>query len=183
MLAKRFGLSKDEFAGRHVLDVGCGPTGRMEYFDRAMLSVGLDPLAERYRDDMGGCMGWYDKLYTIPIEQYHETFHAVFDRVVSFNALDHGYNLAIAIRNIADYLCPGGIALLSVGCDVIHMPNACHPLKIHPAAFTACLVAAGLDIVKQDQGGLPTGEDGHIVFKETCTGGPVFHWTARKPEQ
>lgn len=181
-LAGRFGLSRNEFVGKSVLDVGCGPTARLSWFDRAESSLGLDPLADVYLDRYPEFVAWYKGLSSEPIEEFMPRWRESFDWVLSFNALDHGYSLPLAIRNIAAYLRPGGgRALLSVGCDVINTPDACHPLKIHPQAMTGLLVAAGLEIEKQDQGNLPAAEGGQVVMKQTCTGGPVFHWWARKP--
>jgi hypothetical protein len=45
---EHFSLAADFYAGRRLLDVGCGPRGSLEWADMAAERVGLDPLADRY---------------------------------------------------------------------------------------------------------------------------------------
>ena len=44
-----FALSPRDYAGKRVLDIGCGPRGSLEWADGAAERVGLDPLVEDYR--------------------------------------------------------------------------------------------------------------------------------------
>ena len=44
-----FDLGRDFYAGKRVLDVGCGPRGSLEWAAVAAERVGLDPLADAYR--------------------------------------------------------------------------------------------------------------------------------------
>ena len=44
-----FNLPAAFFAGKRVLDVGCGPRGSLEWAHMAAKRVGLDPLAKEYR--------------------------------------------------------------------------------------------------------------------------------------
>ena len=44
-----FEVSRDLFASKRVLDVGCGPRGSLEWATMAAERVGLDPLADTYR--------------------------------------------------------------------------------------------------------------------------------------
>jgi hypothetical protein len=43
------GLRKEDYVGKRVLDIRCGPRGSLEWCDRAAERVGLDPLVDRYR--------------------------------------------------------------------------------------------------------------------------------------
>ena len=44
-----FGLSETDYAGKAVLDIGCGPMGSLEWATMVRERVGLDPLADAYR--------------------------------------------------------------------------------------------------------------------------------------
>lgn len=44
-----FDLTPDFYAGTRILDVGCGPRGSLEWATMAAERVGLDPLADTYR--------------------------------------------------------------------------------------------------------------------------------------
>src|SRR5215208_921353 len=46
---EHFGLDRDFYKGKRVLDVGCGPRGSLEWMDVASEVVGADPLADEYR--------------------------------------------------------------------------------------------------------------------------------------
>src|SRR3954468_20042683 len=48
-----FGLDRDFYVGRRVLDVGCGPRGSLEWATMAARRAGLDPLADAYRSELG----------------------------------------------------------------------------------------------------------------------------------
>jgi SAM-dependent methyltransferase len=183
LLAERFGLSQDTFAGLALLDVGCGPTGLLSWFDRPALAAAIDPLADEYRQRYPATVAWYHELHTHPAEKYLPLHAGRYDWIVSFNALDHGYSISRSIANLARYLKPGGRLLLSVGCDLINPPCQCHMLKLHPQAVTALLDAVGIRIDRQEQGALPTGEGGEIRLKDICSGGPVFHWFGTRPKE
>ena len=43
-----FGLTVEDYAGKRVLDVGCGPRGSLEWATTALERVGVDPLADEY---------------------------------------------------------------------------------------------------------------------------------------
>jgi 2-polyprenyl-3-methyl-5-hydroxy-6-metoxy-1,4-benzoquinol methylase len=45
---ENFGLVKDYFNGKRILDIGCGPRGSLEWADNALVRIGLDPLANDY---------------------------------------------------------------------------------------------------------------------------------------
>src|SRR4051812_22831359 len=51
---RHFGLTRDDYAGQRVLDIGCGPRGSLEWASMALERVGLDPLAELYQGLNGG---------------------------------------------------------------------------------------------------------------------------------
>ena len=44
-----FGLHRDYYRGKRVLDIGCGPRGILDWADLAAERIGLEHLAESYR--------------------------------------------------------------------------------------------------------------------------------------
>ena len=47
---EHFELARAHYAGKAILDVGCGPRGSLEWAGGAARRVGLDPLADDYRE-------------------------------------------------------------------------------------------------------------------------------------
>ena len=43
-----FGLTKNYYEDKRILDIGCGPRGSLEWADMALERIGLDPLADIY---------------------------------------------------------------------------------------------------------------------------------------
>jgi ubiquinone/menaquinone biosynthesis C-methylase UbiE len=117
-----FGLDRGFYAGKRVLDVGCGPRGSLEWADMAARRVGLDPLAKKYRQ-LGIAEQRMEYVAapaeTIPAED------GSFDVVTSFNALDHTDDPRAAAREMCRVLAPGGTLLLAT--DVNHEPTPMEP--------------------------------------------------------
>jgi len=118
-----FGLDRGFFDGAHMLDIGCGPRGSLEWASMAAERVGLDPLVPVYRD-LG--IDRHEMTYvgsgseTIPFDDGH------FDVVSSFNSLDHVDDLDRTIAEIKRVLRPGGTLLLLT--DVNHDPTPTEPI-------------------------------------------------------
>ena len=104
-----FGLTAADYAGKRVLDVGCGPRGSLEWATMARERVGVDPLAGEYLR-----MGAFDHAMTyvearaesIPYPDGH------FDIVCSFNSLDHVDDLDETVAEIKRVTAVGGLMLL-----------------------------------------------------------------------
>src|SRR5438067_97425 len=89
-----FGLDRSFYAEKRVLDVGSGPRGSLEWATDAAQRVGLDPLAEKYRElgiDDHGMDYVAVPAERIPFPKGH------FDIVTSINSLDHVDDVAAAI--------------------------------------------------------------------------------------
>ena len=41
---EHFHLAKEDFTGKRILDIGCGPRGSLEWADNALVRIGIDPL-------------------------------------------------------------------------------------------------------------------------------------------
>lgn len=119
-----FGLNREFYAGKKILDIGCGPRGSLEWADMARERIGLDPLADSYMK-IGAAEHKmrYVNAYSeaIPFEDGY------FDVVSSTNSLDHVDDLDKAISEISRVLAPGGSFLLIV--EVNHPATKCEPIS------------------------------------------------------
>lgn len=117
-----FGLTRGDYAGKRVLDIGCGPRGSLEWMSAEAECIGLDPLVDSYRD-LG--IGRHRMKYVhagaekMPFPDGH------FDVVASFNNLDHVDDLQQAIAEIKRVTAPGGVFLLIT--EVEHPPTPTEP--------------------------------------------------------
>ncbi|HWA50098.1 MAG TPA: class I SAM-dependent methyltransferase [Dongiaceae bacterium] len=104
-----FGLSPEFYAGKRIVDIGCGPRGSLEWADMAAERVGIDSLAKEYLKLNGGRhkMRYVDAgAEAMPFESAH------FDVACSFNSLDHVDDLGRALAEIKRIVKPGGLFLL-----------------------------------------------------------------------
>ena len=120
-----FGLSADWFAGKRMLDIGCGPTGSLEWATMAAERVGLDPLVDNYRSL--GIEGHAMQYVNAPSESipFPTTY---FDVVSSFNLLDHVDELDQTVDEIKRVVTAGGTLLIIV--EVNHSPTIAEPISL-----------------------------------------------------
>lgn len=107
----RFGVDTDFYAGKRVLDVGCGPRGTLEWADMAAERVGLDPLVPRYRE-----LGIDDHaMRYVAAEAERMPFESEsFDIVTTMNSLDHVDDVDAAVAEISRVAVQGATWLLVV---------------------------------------------------------------------
>jgi SAM-dependent methyltransferase len=117
-----FGLSRAFYAGKRVLDIGCGPRGTLEWADEAEARVGLDPLANEYRR-LGAAA--HRMAYVAGSAERMPFAERSFDVIASFNSLDHVDSLDQAIGEITRVARPGALLLLLT--DVGHDPTFTEP--------------------------------------------------------
>jgi len=117
-----FGLARADYAGKRLLDIGCGPCGSLEWAAEAAERVGLDPLADDYRklandrQQMSYCAAPSE---AIPYPDGH------FDSVSTFNSLDHVDDVDKTIAEIKRVTAPNGRVLLIV--EIGHIPTPTEP--------------------------------------------------------
>ena len=129
-----FDLRLDDYRGRRILDVGCGPRGSLEWAEGASERVGLDPLVASYK-----AFG-IDRHKMSYVEAPSEAIpfaDAYFDTVTSFNSLDHVDHLEQTLGEIGRVLRPGGRFLLIV--EINHRPTPTEPVSIQHDALKARL--------------------------------------------
>ena len=118
-----FGLTRGDYAGLALLDIGCGPCGSLEWAVGARERVGLDPLAEEYRalsrDDqkMTYCAA---PAEAIPFGDRH------FDVVSAFNCLDHVDDVEAAVREIKRVAGRRVLLIVETG----HIPTPTEPHRL-----------------------------------------------------
>ncbi|WP_421773544.1 class I SAM-dependent methyltransferase [Gracilimonas sp.] len=117
-----FNLSKDFYAGKNILDIGCGPRGSLEWADNAEKRIGLDPLADEYLK-LGAKNHKMEYVNSGSESMPYEMDY--FDVVCSFNSIDHVESLEDTISEIKRVLKQGGVFLLIT--DVNHEATACEP--------------------------------------------------------
>src|SRR5579871_4361675 len=137
-----FGLGREFYLDKTILDIGCGPRGSLEWATMACRRIGLDPLAESYRrlgTDQHAMEYVASGAEQIPFPD------ASFDVVSSLNSLDHVDDLEKAIAEIGRVVATGGIFLL---LSDIHR----RPTVLEPSAYSWDVVEKflpALEVVEQ----------------------------------
>jgi SAM-dependent methyltransferase len=128
--SQEFGFPADFVSGLSLLDIGCGPTGSLEWADAARERIGVDPLAREYL-----LLGaWRHRMKYVTGSAERLPFKSgSFDIICSFNALDHVDDLPAACSEITRVLKDGGRLLLITDCN--HKPTVTEP----------CYLPANLD--------------------------------------
>ena len=125
------------FDGKVVLDVGPGPLGFPDACP-ARLSIGVEPLAERYREH-GLLLEDSPAVYlSVGAESVPLVSHCV-DVVVARNSLDHVDDPAAVLAEVQRLLRPGGTLILNF--DAGHAPTATEPHALTGDAVRAALHA------------------------------------------
>ncbi len=188
MICDCLGISREDVEGKNVLDVGCGPTGRLrrlESWKGDGQIWAIDPLAENYRSIRWANLDVYDFLRSVPAEELQTALVRYFHVVISINALDHGYDLLASMRNIRSYLRPGGVAFISFDCTDDPTPDPTHPLRISKEAAEATFIAAGFEIERSFNDpcyptfGDPPDDLKVVALRQNWGHGVHWHWRLR----
>lgn len=122
-----FGLDRDFYRNKVVVDLGCGPRGSLEWADMTSRRIGIDPLAERYLEL--GARAHAMEYIAAPSERMPLPDGSC-DVVCSFNSLDHVDSVEQTTLEIKRISRPGGLFLLLV--EVNHPPTVCEPHELSP---------------------------------------------------
>jgi SAM-dependent methyltransferase len=120
-----YGLKLDDYRGKRVIDIGCGPRGSLEWASMAAERIGLDPLAGKY----GRLGAARHSMRYVEAPSEHTPFpDRHFDIVTCLNALDHVDDFRATIAEIKRITASGGLFLVSVEID--HPPSGTEPITI-----------------------------------------------------
>lgn len=157
-----FGLSHADYAGKRILDIGCGPRGSLEWASMAAERVGVDPLADDYLA-LGAAAHEMTYVATgaehIPFDDGH------FDIICSFNSIDHVDDLDATIAEIKRLLRIGGLFLLLT--DVHDEPTPQEPVCFDwdvVDRFAPELKAQSLVCLEKPEGGMYVSVESGVPF-------------------
>jgi SAM-dependent methyltransferase len=125
-----FGLTRADYAGTRLLDIGCGPCGSLEWATMASERVGLDPLADEYRKlthDKHAMTYCAAPSEAIPFEDGH------FDSVTAFNCLDHVDDVERTVREIKRVARGRVLLIVETG----HIPTPTEPHRLDESIVEA----------------------------------------------
>jgi ubiquinone/menaquinone biosynthesis C-methylase UbiE len=160
-------LPADAFAGKTVVDIGCGPMGSVLLFEDANI-IGVDPLVNVYR-----AIGY-------PIDAYSERLsylacraeqinlpNASVDAVISVNAIDHVDNFEECAKEIKRILKPGGKVRFEVH---YHEARVCEPHELNDQRMLDCYGDIGIAKVRVRQFGTD------VVYTKELEGEYLVTW-------
>lgn len=136
-----FGLTADDYDGKSIIDIGCGPRGSLEWAEGAKVRVGLDALVDQYRN-LG--IDQHKMRYIAATVEAIPYAAKRFDFVTCFNALDHVEDLLTALNEIHRVLKKDGTFLLIV--EVNHAPTVTEPVAISESGLKE-LLALGFEVL------------------------------------
>jgi ubiquinone/menaquinone biosynthesis C-methylase UbiE len=157
-----FGLSRKDYVGKSVLDIGCGPRGSLEWISKEADCTGVDPLVEKYR---GLGIEEHTMNYVNAGVENIPFADGYFDIVTSFNNLDHVDDVGAAVSEIKRVTAKGGTFLLVT--EVEHPATATEPQNLPRtiASFFGpefCVVSQGICAVRDD----------HDIYRSLRDGNP-----------
>ncbi len=93
----------------YVADIGSGPRSMLEFLDdiAPAKKVAIEPLADSYIASGKGTLG-VDEVFPLPAETPVQKLIGKCSAVWCHNVLDHCHNWRAVLRNIDQYLAPGG---------------------------------------------------------------------------
>ena len=133
----KFGLHKDYFNNKVLLDIGCGSRPALSYFSSNNEKHCMEPLLDEFmkitkneHTVFSGVTRWHKKenlpdtniskwfaeefykLHSVPYETLVPELKDKVDFILCWNVLDHGYDWRTGLSNILLYLKKGGLLLL-----------------------------------------------------------------------
>ena len=146
------------FTGKVVVDIGPGPLGFPDACP-ARVSIGVDPLAERYAEH-GLMLPGSDAVYLNAGAEAIPLLSASADIVLARNSLDYVDDPERALAEIRRILRPGGLAILLF--DVGSAPSAREPHTLGPERVRAGL--GDMTVIRERRWDEPFALDGHRMM-------------------
>jgi len=152
---KALKVPRDHFAGKTILDVGCGPYPLSIAFEDCRI-VGLDPLILRYEAAGFPLAEFTDRVTFVQGFAEEMPFPSrSFDAVISVNAIDHVDDFARAAREISRVLKKDGTLRMQVH---YHSPRELEPHALTDDDVLAHLGHLGIAKISEEAPPGPTGD-------------------------
>jgi SAM-dependent methyltransferase len=140
-------VERAHFAGRTILDVGCGPLPWSIAFDECRI-VALDPLIDRYEAAGFPLHEFTDRVTFVRGFAEAMPFPAAsFDAVIAVNSIDHVDDFARAAGELKRVLKPSGVVRMEVH---YHPPTTLEPQVLDDEKVLAHLGEVGMAKVSEE---------------------------------
>jgi SAM-dependent methyltransferase len=156
------------FEGKVVVDIGPGPVGFPDACP-ARVSIGVDPLAERYAEH-GLLLPDSPAVYVNSGAEELPLLSAGADVVIARDTLDYVDDPRRCVAEFQRVLRPGGTLVLLF--DVDHVPSQGQPNALTVAGIRSAL-QLDMTVIHQHEWDEPFGRDGHrvVLVAEKASGG------------
>ena len=176
-MTRPFRLTRRAFAGKKVLDVGCGPTGGLTWLTGIADSVTCaDPLAEEY-GKLGNLYNHSIVYVSSGVERLPFIANS-FDIVTSINNFDHVSHPRRGLRELRRVLRPQGSLLMIV--EIHPVPTKCEPLMLGWSRFEQEIQSAGFRKTRLLRK-IPAASNGHQGTKVVLSSSFDQHWEPPGP--
>jgi SAM-dependent methyltransferase len=140
-------IPRDHFAGKTILDLGCGPYPLSIAFEDCRI-VGLDPLVREYEAAGFPLSEFADRVTFVRgfAEDMPFSSHS-FDAVISVNAIDHVDDFGGAAREIGRVLKKDGVLRMQVH---YHAPKELEPQQLSDDIVLAHLGHLGIEKISEE---------------------------------
>jgi SAM-dependent methyltransferase len=152
-------IPRDHFAGKTILDLGCGPYPLSIAFKDCHI-IGLDPLVREYEAAGFPLAEFADRVTFVRgfAEDMPFASHS-FDAIISVNAIDHVDDFAAAARELSRVLKQDGVLRMQVH---YHAPTELEPNALSDDEILAQLGHLGIMKVSDEQAVIPAREPDSI---------------------
>lgn len=150
-------IPRDHFAGKTILDLGCGPYPLSIAFGGCNI-VGLDPLVHEYESAGFPLAEFADRVTFVRGFAEDMPFASdAFDAIISVNAIDHVDDFARAAREISRVLKEGGVLRMQVH---YHAPTELEPNALNDETILEHLGHLGLKKISEEVPSIPVRDSG-----------------------
>jgi SAM-dependent methyltransferase len=145
-------IPRDHFAGKTILDLGCGPYPLSIAFEDCQI-VGLDPLVPEYEAAGFPLSEFADRVIFVRGFAEDMPFSSqAFDAIISVNAIDHVDDFASAAREMGRVLKKEGVLRMQVH---YHAPTKLEPNALDDDQILAHLGHLGIKKVSEEVASIP----------------------------
>ncbi len=148
-------IPRDHFAGKTILDLGCGPYPLSIAFEDCHI-VGLDPLVQEYEAAGFPLSEFADRVtFVRGLAEDMPFASESFDAIISVNAIDHVDDFPGAAREISRVLKKDGVLRMQVH---YHAPKKLEPNALDDEVILAHLGHLGIEKVSDEAASIPARE-------------------------